>query len=169
MTQRTRTIEWQDPQRTAAAAHGRSGLDFLRAIIDGSVPPPPIAATLGFDLVHAEEGVVRFRGEPAEYQYNPMAGVHGGWSCTLLDSAMGSAVMSALTAEEAYTTTQLSVYLVRPILADTGPLVAEGKLVHRGGRVATAEGRLVDDKGKLYAHGTTSCLLMPRPGSKLST
>src|SRR5438445_5707603 len=92
MTQRSRTIEWQDPMRTAAASAGRSGLAFLRAILDGSVPPPPIGAALGFSLIHAEAGVVRFRGEPAEYQYNPLGGVHGGWSCTLLDSAMGSAV-----------------------------------------------------------------------------
>src|SRR5207248_1538126 len=109
MTERSRTIEWQDPMRTAAAAAGRSGLEFLRAILDGTVPPPPIGAALGFSLVHAETGVVRFAGQPAEYQYNPLGGVHGGWSCTLLDSAMGSAVMSALGATEAYTTTQLSI------------------------------------------------------------
>jgi uncharacterized protein (TIGR00369 family) len=162
MNERTRTIEWQDPLRTAAGANGRTGLEFLRAIIDRTLPPAPMSVALGFDLVHAEEGLARFRGQPAEYQYNPMAGVHGGWTCTLLDSAMGSAVMSALDATQAYTTTQLSIYLVRPIVATTGALVAEGKLVHRGGRVATAEGRLTDDEGKLYAHGTTSCLVMPR-------
>src|SRR5205814_9916255 len=131
-----------------AAAAGRSGIEFLRAILDGIVPPAPISVALGFAVVHVEPGVVRFRGQPAEYQYNPMGGVHGGWTCTILDSAMGSAVMSALDATEAYTTTQLAVYLVRPIVAETGPLVAEGRLIHRGRRIATAEGRLTHDSGK---------------------
>src|SRR5262245_22033969 len=110
MTQRTRTVEWTNPLEIAAAAAGRSGLEFLRAICDGVVAQPPISPSLGFRIVAAEEGVARFRGEPAEYQYNPMGGVHGGWACTLLDSAMGSAVMTTVDRDTAYTTTQLSIY-----------------------------------------------------------
>src|SRR5262245_59679591 len=164
MTERTRTIEWQDPMRTAGAAAGRTGLEFLKAIAAGEVPPPPIGHALGFALVSAEEGVARFRGQPAEYQYNPMGAVHGGWAATLLDSAMGSAVMTPLDADTGYTTTQLTIYLTRAIEAGTGPVTAEGRATHRGGRLATAEGRLTDERGRLLAHGTTSCLILPRPG-----
>src|SRR5262245_20879223 len=124
MTVRTRTIEWHDPLRIAGAAAGASGLQFLRAICSGDIPQPPISPTLGFELVAVEDERVLFRGQPAEYQYNPMAGVHGGWACTLLDSAMGCAVMTTLDADTAYTTTQLSIYLTGPIRADTGPVTA---------------------------------------------
>jgi uncharacterized protein (TIGR00369 family) len=162
MMKRTRTIEWPDPQLIKAGAPGRSGLEFLRAICDGSLPQAPISATLGFTLITAEEGLARFRGEPDEYLYNPMGGVHGGWACTLLDSAMGSAVMSTVDRETGYTTTQLSIYLTGAIDAQTGPVTAEGRVVHRGGRLVTAEGRLTNERGRLLAHGTTSCLLLPR-------
>lgn len=159
---RKRTFEWQDPMLTAAGAAGRTGLEFLRAIIAGAIPEPPISPAFGFSLIAAEDGVARFRGVPAEYHYNPMGQVHGGFAFTLLDSAMGSAVMTTLSATEAYTTVELSVRLVRPISRETGPIVAEGRIVHRGSRVATADGRLTDESGKLLAHGTTTCLLLPR-------
>ena len=106
--------------------------------------------------------MARFVGQPAESQYNPMGQVHGGWACTLLDSAMGSAVMTTCDCETGYTTTQLAVYLTGAIDAATGPVTAEGRVVHRGRRIATAEARLTDARGRLLAHATTSCLLMPR-------
>ncbi len=159
---RTRTIEWNDPQLLAEGLAKRAGLEFLRAMVSGELPQPPIAATLGFSLVFAEEGVVRFRGEPAEYQYNPMSTVHGGWSSTLLDSAMGSAVMSVLDATEMYTTADLTVHLIRPIFANSGPVIAEGRIVHRGRTVATAEGRLLAENGKLLAHASTTCIIFAR-------
>jgi uncharacterized protein (TIGR00369 family) len=140
----------------------RTGLELLRAISDGRLPQPPISATLGFRIVGADEGSARFEGTPAISQYNPMGQVHGGWASTLLDSAMGSAVMSICDASTAYTTTQLSIYLVRAIDEKTGPVVCEGRVVHRGARVATAEGRLTDGSGRLLAHGSTSCLILPR-------
>src|SRR5215831_13565981 len=93
----------------------RTGLELLRAICDGGLPRAPISATLGFDIIAADEGFARFRGQPGEHLYNPMGSVHGGWACTLLDSAMGSAVMSTCDRETGYTTTQLSIYLVAPI------------------------------------------------------
>lgn len=110
----------------------------------------------------AEEGVVRFAGTPDESSYNPMGTVHGGYAATLLDSAMGSAVMSLLDRTEAYTTADLTVHLVRPIFAKTGLVTAEGRIVHRGRRVATAEGKLTDASGKLLAHGSTTCLIFAR-------
>jgi uncharacterized protein (TIGR00369 family) len=137
-------------------------LAFLKAIIEGAIPPAPIQATLGFDLIFAEEGLARFRLAPGEHLYNPMNGVHGGVACTLLDSAMGSAVMTTLDEKTGYSTADIIVHLTRPISVKTGPIVAEGRVVHRGSRVATAEGRLTDQEGRLLAHATATCVLTER-------
>ncbi|MBL8952746.1 MAG: PaaI family thioesterase [Myxococcaceae bacterium] len=159
---RERQFQWADPQTLIRGAEGKTGLAFLQAILKGELPGAPISAALNFKLVHAEEGTVRFEGWPDECHYNPMGSVHGGWSATLLDSAMGSAVMSTLDAATAYTTMDFTVHLVRGLTKDTGAVVAEGRVLHRGARAATAEGRLTDSKGKLLAHASTTCLLMPR-------
>lgn len=159
---RSRTITWTDPLATVAGAEGRSGLEFLHAILEGKIPPPPISETLAFSLVSAEEGVARFAGAPEEFHVNPMGQVHGGYAATLLDSAMGSAVMTTLDKDTMYTTVELSIRLTRAIVPGAGTITAEGRIIHRGGRVATAEGRLTDTAGRLLAHGTTTCLLMPR-------
>jgi uncharacterized protein (TIGR00369 family) len=140
----------------------QTGLALLRAIIEGTIPRAPIQATLGFDLIAAEEGLARFRCVPGEHLYNPMNGVHGGVSCTLLDSAMGSAVMTTLDEKTGYSTLDLTVHLTRPISARTGPMVAEGRVVHRGSRIATAEARLTDGEGRVLAHGTSTCMLLER-------
>jgi uncharacterized protein (TIGR00369 family) len=140
----------------------RSGLAWLQAILEGAIPPAPIQATLGFDLVAVEEGLARFRLLPGERLNNPMGGVHGGVACTLLDSAMGSAVMTTLDSKTGYSTVDIMVHLTRPISAQTGAIVAEGRVVHRGSRIATAEGRLTDAEGRLLAHATTTCLLLER-------
>jgi uncharacterized protein (TIGR00369 family) len=163
MTTREKTIQWSDPLLTVRAADGRTGLELLRAIADGTVPQPPISAVLDFKLVHADEGTVRFEGVPSEALCNPMGQVHGGFACTLLDSAMSSAVMTTLDARTAYTTAQLAVHLTRGITPEMGTVIAEGKIVHRGRRIATAEGWLRDRSGALLAHGTTTCMLMERP------
>jgi uncharacterized protein (TIGR00369 family) len=106
------------------------------------------------------EGRVVFSAEPAEYHYNPLGTVHGGIAATLLDSAMGCAVQSLLPAGTGYTTLEIKVNYLRPITSATGPVTCEGKIIHLGGRVATAEARLSDATGKLYAHGTTTCILL---------
>jgi uncharacterized protein (TIGR00369 family) len=129
---------------TAGAVTGLAGLAFLRGIRDGRIPPAPIQATLGFALVAVDESVVRFQLDPGEHLYNPMNGVHGGVACTLLDSAMGSAVMTTLDEKTAYVTADIVIHLTRGITVETGRVVAEGRVVHRGSRVATAEGRLND-------------------------
>jgi uncharacterized protein (TIGR00369 family) len=162
MNARTRTVTWADPQEFVAGIAGKTGLEFLLAIVDGTLPQAPMSITLGFRLVAAEAGMTRFRGEPAEYQLNPMGVVHGGWSATLLDSAMGAAVMSTCAADTAYTTTQLNIHLTGVIGVETGPVIAEGRVVQRGGRIVTAEGRITSADGRLLAHGTTTCLLMAR-------
>jgi uncharacterized protein (TIGR00369 family) len=153
-------ITWQDPGELAARAHGSSGLDFLRAIVAGELPPAPIQALLGFALIEADDGRVVFRGEPGPQHYNPIGTVHGGFAATLIDSATGAAVHSTLERGGAYVTLEVKYNLVRPITADTGPVLAEGKVVHRGGTVATVEATLRgEDGGKLLAHGTSTCLI----------
>jgi uncharacterized protein (TIGR00369 family) len=157
-----RSYSWRKPDFDPALAATLSGLELLRRVMDGRLAPPPMATTLDFALVEVEHGRVVFQGAPAEYMYNPLGSVHGGYAATLLDSAMGCAVHSALPAGQIYATAELKVNLVRPILARTGLLRAEGRLIHLGGRVGTSEGRLMGrDDGMLYAHGTTTCLVMP--------
>jgi uncharacterized protein (TIGR00369 family) len=154
------TISWEDPEELAARAHGASGLDFLRAIVAGELPPAPIQALLGFALVEAEEGRVVFRGEPGPQHYNPIGSVHGGFAATLIDSATGAAVHSTLDQGRAYVTLEVKYNLVRPITAETGAVLAEGKVIHRGGTVATVEATVTAEQGgALLAHGTSTCLI----------
>ena len=138
-----------------------TGLEFLSAIRDGRLPGPPIARLLGFDLVEVEHGRAVFAGVPAHDHYNPIGSVHGGYAATLLDSCMACAVQSTLPQGIGYTTLEFKVSLARAITAATGPVRAEGSILTVGRRVGSAEGRLVDGDGKLLAHGTTTCLVMP--------
>lgn len=160
---RTRTYQWPDPAQFAAALAGSSGLEFLRTMVAAEAAQVPIANTLGFRLTAADPGFARFEGDVAEFQYNPMGVVHGGMACTMLDSALGCAVMSTCDAKTAYTTAQINVNLTRPITIATGRMIAEARVVHRGSRIATAEGKLLDPQGGLLAHATTTCLIFPRP------
>jgi uncharacterized protein (TIGR00369 family) len=160
---RTRTVTWQDPLAALAAAEGMSGLEFMKAVFEGRIPPPPIMETMGITGGEVEEGKAIFRGEAGEFLYNPIGVVHGGFAMTILDSAMGCAVHSTLAAGERYTSLETKVNFVRPITAETGPVRCEGVVVHRGGKVATAEGKLIaESTGKLLAHGTTTCLVIPK-------
>ena len=157
--QRKRTVSWNDPMFGANAARTMSGLDYLRAIETGEIPPPPIAQLLGFSLQRVDSGQAVFELEPAEYHYNPIGMVHGGVASTVLDSAMGCAVHSTLPAGTGYSTVELKVNFIRPLSTETGTLHCEASVIHTGGRIATAEGKLVDKDGKLYAHGTTTCII----------
>jgi uncharacterized protein (TIGR00369 family) len=146
-----------------AVARGRelSGLDHMRALIAGEIPPPPIAELMGFTLVSVDEGYALFRGEPGERHLNPIGSVHGGFAATLLDSALGCAVHTTLPAGIGYTTLELSVNLVRGITPATGPVLSEGRVLHLGRRTATAEARLTaEDGGALLAHAKTTCLIL---------
>ena len=164
-TGRTRTVSWEDPAPGAEAAREMSGLEYLRAMMRGELPEPPIAGLLGFGFVEVEEGRVVFECEPAEYHYNPIGSVHGGLACTLFDSAMGCAVHTGLPAGVGYTTVELKVNFLRPITTATGRLLCEGTSIHVGGRIATAEARLTDESGRLYGHATTTCMVF-REGAK---
>jgi uncharacterized protein (TIGR00369 family) len=162
MTDRTRTYSWDDPADLLARAEGMSGLEALQLIASGEVPPPPIAETLGFGPIEVEEGRATFTVEPAEFHYNPIGVVHGGLALALLDSAMGCALHSTLPAGVAYTTLEVKANFVRPLTSSTGVIRCTGTVVHGGRTVATAEGRVVDGGGKLYAHGTSTLLVMGR-------
>ena len=138
---------------------GKTGMQMLEAIFSGELPRPPIGDTLDFLPIRIEPGLAVFQGRPRSRHYNPLGTVHGGWFATLLDSAVGCAVHSTLPAGKAYTTLELKLNIVRA-LTDAVPVVrAEGKVIHSGRQVATAEGRLVGPDGKLYAHATTTCLI----------
>src|SRR6266487_4041399 len=156
---RSRSHEWEDPAASAAAAHELDGTSFLREMQAGRIPPPPIAATLGFGLVSVEPGRAVFDITPAECHYNPIGSVHGGVCATLCDSACGCAVHSMLPAGAYYTSLDLSVKFLRPIIAATGRLICEGTVTHLGARTALAQARLTAEDGKLYAQATSSCLI----------
>ena len=159
-TLRSRTHEWSDVALFADAARTMDGLAFLRAMAAGTLPPPPIAATIGMTITAVESGDVTFALLPAEYHYNPIGSVHGGVIATILDSAMGCAVHTQLLAGDAYTTTDLQIRYVRGLSEATGTVTCRGTVVSMGRRTATAEAKLVDASGKLLAYGTTGILVM---------
>ena len=157
---RNLSITWEDPVALAQAGRSLAGIEFLRAIRDGRLPHPPICALLGYRLTEVESGHAVFEIAPAEQHYNPIGVVHGGIAMTLLDSAMGCAVQTRMPAGGGYTTLEAKTNLVRAVTADTGALRAVGKVLHIGKRVATAEARLEDREGKLYAHATSTCIVL---------
>ena len=137
------------------------GLGFLQAIVNGTLPNPPMSEVLGFHLIEVANGRAVFEGLPEYRHYNPIGTVHGGYAATLLDSALGCAIFSTLTKGEAWTTLGLNLNFVRPMTKDTGPVRAEGRILHRGRTLATSQGELKDRAGKLYAHASTTCMIFP--------
>jgi uncharacterized protein (TIGR00369 family) len=138
-----------------------SGIDYLRGIIDGRLPRPPITDTLGFALVEVAPGFALFTMTPQFRHYNPIGTVHGGVAATLLDSCMSCSIQTHFEAGTGYTTLEIKVNMVRPITEKTGLIRAEGRSLHVGRRSATAEGRIIDASGTLLAHGTTTCIVFP--------
>jgi uncharacterized protein (TIGR00369 family) len=136
-----------------------SGLEFVQGLATGTLPLNMIAKTLGYDVIEAEKGRVIVVVEPSEIHLNPYGTVHGGLTATLLDSCMGLAVQSTLDTGFGQTTLEFKISLIRPITPETGPIKAEGTVLNSGRRVGTAEGRLTDGRGRLLAHGTTTCLI----------
>lgn len=160
MTNRSRTISWEDPHALAATGRDLSGMDYLRKLMAGELAPPPMAELMNFRLAEIAEGSAVFVCDPGEYHYNPIGLVHGGLAATLLDSAMGCAIHTTLPAGVGYTTLEIKVNFIRPITVKEAGIRCEGRVIHSGGRTATADGRIVDAAGKLYAHGTTTCLIL---------
>jgi uncharacterized protein (TIGR00369 family) len=136
-----------------------TGLQLLIGIMEGTLPAPPIQQALDFRAVQVERGYTVFAGSPKFEYYNPLGSAHGGYTTALLDSCMACAVHTTLEAGYSYATVEVKINFVRPITVETGEVRAEGKVINSGKRIATAEGRLFDSAGKLYAHGTTTCLI----------
>jgi uncharacterized protein (TIGR00369 family) len=158
---RTRSFSWEDPAALGETARRLSGFEYIRGIADGTYPRPPLASMLDFAIVEVDLGRVVFAMEPAEWMYNPLGSVHGGIAATILDSCMGCAVHTTLDVGVGFTTADLQVRYVRAMNSATGRVLAEGRVVHRGRRTATAEGRLFVEAGEgLIAHATTGCLIL---------
>jgi uncharacterized protein (TIGR00369 family) len=159
--ERTRTYGWSDPRETLARFKAQRPLDVLRAVVAEGAPFAPIAQTMGFTLVEVSEGHAVFELTPAEYHYNPVGIVHGGVAATMLDSAVGISILSSLPAGMTFTTLEIKVNYLRPMTAATGPVRAEGSVIHLGRQTAVAEARITDVEGKLFALASTTCLIMP--------
>jgi len=160
---RTRTFSWSDPRQHAALLGRLSGLEVLRLMCDGEVPPPPIMQLIGFHRLEAEEGRVTVELQAQEFHYNPLGSVHGGVIATLLDTATGCTVHSTLPAGVGYTSLDLNTRFIKPVTVASGLLRCEGAIVSRGRRTAVAEARLIDERGTLLAHATSTCMLFDLP------
>lgn len=160
LSERQRVTTWQDPAATAEQGLRLAGIDYLRGMIDGTLPHPPICATIGFRVAEVEPGRCVIALEPGEHQMNPLGTVHGSVIVSAIDSAAGNAVHSTLPAGVGYTTVDLTTTFLKAVRPGTGTLYCEGLLIQGGRRVALAEARLRDAAGTLYAHGTTTCLIL---------
>lgn len=160
MTERTRTYTWDDPFALRDSMAGRSGLELMQLMAAGELSPPPIAETLGFRLVAAERGRAVFECEPAEFHYNPIGVAHAGLAMTLMDSAMGLAFVTTLDEPVGWTTLEVKANFTRALTVETGLVRCIGAVVHPGRTVATTQARVEDAAGKLYAHGTSTILVL---------
>ena len=137
-----------------------SGLEFFRRMMAGELPPPPMVSLLGLRLVEVSEGRVVFAGTAAETFYNGLGVAHGGFAATMLDSALGCAINTVMPAGRLFTTLELKINYTRPLRREVGDVRCEAAVIHAGMRTATSEGRIVDASGKIYAHGTTTCIVI---------
>jgi uncharacterized protein (TIGR00369 family) len=160
---RERTVRWSDPIASARAGRALGGLEHLQAIQAGTLPPPPILALLGATMGTLERGRVTMSLVPAEFHYNPYGMVHGGVLATLLDTVMSCAILTQLPVGRGNTTIDISVNYLRAVSLETGPVTAEGTVLHAGRTTALAQGRVTDATGRLYAVATTTCLLVDFP------
>jgi uncharacterized protein (TIGR00369 family) len=161
--QETRTVSWHDPAKPAAVGLRMPGIDYLRAMVNGDVPPPPIAQLLQFDLVEADPGRVVFTCTPDASAYNPIGAVHGGLVCTLLDSVAGCALHSTLPAGRGYTSIEIKVSYLKAVRIQSGRLTAVGTVVKAGSRVAFTEGVVTDESGAAVATATSTLLVFDLP------
>jgi len=159
LPRQSKTISWVDPRPQAAQALTMSGLDYLRAMLDGSIPPPPIASHIGLEMLEASPGVAVMAATPDESHYNPIGSVHGGFFATLLDSVCGCAVQTTLPVGSGYTSLDLTVSFLRGITTDTGRVIATGRVTKPGSRAAFVEADIKDADGRLLATATSTCLV----------
>jgi uncharacterized protein (TIGR00369 family) len=161
---RSRTFTWSDPSVHAGELGRRPGLELMRAMRDGELPPPPVMEMIGMGGLEADEGRVTFYLDPQEFHYNPLGSVHGGVISTLLDSACGCSVHTTLPAGVGYTSLDLNVKFLRAVTVDSGRLTVTGQVLQKGRRTALAEARMTDGRDRLVAHATSSCLIFELPG-----
>lgn len=164
MTKHERTYAWHDPAALAAAAAAQSGLDILRAMAEGRIPPPPVGSLVGVNGMTVEKGKVSIAFDPAEYHYNSMGTVHGGVIATVIDIVLGSAVHSTLKAGQGFTTLTLELKYHRAVTAKSGRLLATAEIVTRGREIVTAEAKLVDKNDRLFANATSTLMILRLPG-----
>ena len=138
----------------------RSGRQILQAMIDGELPAPPMAETLGFLLVEVGDGFAAFEGETGAHLLNPMGAVHGGWALTMIDSVTTCAAITTLPPGVSCTTVETKANFTRPILTDTGRVRAEGRIVSQGRQIVTAEAKVTDARGRVLAHGTSTLMTL---------
>jgi uncharacterized protein (TIGR00369 family) len=159
LDQQSRTIAWVDPRPQAAEALTMSGIEYLQAMIDGEIPPPPISSHINLEMLSVTPGVANMAATPDESHYNPIGSVHGGFAATLLDSVCGCAVQSTLPAGMAYTSLDLNVSFLRGITSATGRVTAQGRVTKPGSRAAFVEADIKDASGRLLATATSTCLV----------
>jgi uncharacterized protein (TIGR00369 family) len=155
----TRTVDEELPPDRTETRRMMSGIEYLRKIMTGELPGSGMVQLLGLKLVEVGEGRAVFTVQPDERHYNGLGIAHGGLAAALLDSALGCAINAMMPAGKIFTTLEMKINYVRPITRERGELRCEANMIHAGGRVATAEGRITDEDGKLYAHGTATCML----------
>ncbi len=165
-SRRSRKIIWEDPMIGVNAMKNLSGIEYLRGMVSGEIPPPPILRLIGAHMIEVNAGQAIFEFQPDEYHYNPIGSVHGGVASTLLDSAMACALHSTLPIGSGYTMIELKVNFIRGISKDTGLMRCEGSVIHAGNRIATAKAELTDETGKLYCHASSTCMIF-RPQSQM--
>ncbi len=161
--EQSRTVTWHDPAGPVQVGLGMAGIDYMRAMIDGKIPPPPIAQLVQMDLVEAEPGRVVFTSRPDQSVYNPIGAVHGGLVCTLLDSVAGCALHSTLPAGKGYTSVEIKINYLKAVRESSGLLTAVGTVVKAGSRVGFTEGVVTDESGALVATATSTLLLFDLP------
>ncbi len=165
---RARTVTWEDPKPATRKARKMSGSDFFDALRRGHIPEPPFGKLLGIDVFDAGDGRFVMTLQPQEFHYNPMGCVHGGILSTLLDSVMSAAVHTALPAGRGYMTLEIKINFIRAVFEHTGEVMAEGKVVSLGSKVATAEGRITDVQGRICATGSATCLIFEGVSAKVA-
>lgn len=165
--ERSMVVRWVDPALgpRIAAQRGLNGFDYLRALLHGEVPPPPIAQLMGLQIVSVEDGKVAFAATPGEQHYNPLGVVHGGLAATLLDTAIGCAMQTKAPPGGFFTTIELKINYLRPLVAGMGRVYGEGEVLNLTRQTAFAQARVRDEAGKLYAHATSSCMLVQIRGA----
>jgi uncharacterized protein (TIGR00369 family) len=163
---RSKVVTWHDPAPTTAKGLSMAGVDYLRAIVDGTLPPPPISGLMTFTMASVEPGRVVFTCEPDDSAYNPIGAVHGGLVCTLLDSVAGCALHSTLPQGKGYTSIEIKVNYLKGVRTGSGPLTATGTVVKAGSRVGFTEGVVTDASGAIVATATSTLLVfdLPTPG-----